>query len=102
MSYLSRSKASLLLGVSCFVLAVSAPALAQQTVQAGGEEAVIVTGTRVVGMSAADSAAPITVVGNDALVQANTPNLMGALLRTLPSFDAEAHGGDTGTLMMTA
>jgi iron complex outermembrane receptor protein len=101
MSYLARSKASLCVGASLFVLAVSVPALAKQTAQ-GGTESVIVTGTRVTGISAADSAAPITVVGGDTFNHVAAPNLMGALLPTLPSFDAEAHGGDTGTLMMTA
>ena len=101
MSFLSRSKASLLLGVPFFTLAVSAPVLAQQTAQAD-TEAVIVTGTRVTGMSAADSPAPITVIGSDTFQHIGAPNLISALLPTVPSFDAEQHGGDTATLMKTA
>jgi iron complex outermembrane receptor protein len=101
MMYLSRSKASLFLGASFLVLAVSAPAMAQQTAEAA-PESVIVTGTRVTGMSAADSAAPITVIGNDAFTHVGAPDLRGALLPTVPSFDAEAHGGDTGTLFLSA
>ena len=66
MSYRSKPKASLFLGASFFILAASvAPVMAQETAQA--QESVIVTGTRVSGMSAADSAAPVTVLGSDAL-----------------------------------
>jgi len=74
MSY--RSKSSLLLGTSLFVW-LAAPALAQQVAQAD-TEAVIVTGTRVTGMTAADSAAPITVIGSDALAKVGQPNLIQA------------------------
>jgi len=102
MSYRSQSKKSLFLGASFFVLAVSAaPVLAQQTAQAD-TESVIVTGTRVTGMTAADSPAPITVLGADALTNVGAPNLIGSLSQTLPSFDAESHSGDLGTLMMSA
>ncbi len=61
-------KHSLLVGSSLAAFAVIAgPALAQQANQANASETVIVTGTRVQGMTAADSAAPITVLGTDAL-----------------------------------
>src|SRR5690242_20278474 len=56
---------SLLLSSSIAAFALAAgPAFAQA---GGGTETVIVTGTRVQGMTAADSAAPITVLGTDAL-----------------------------------
>ena len=56
-------KHTLLLGssVAAFALA-AAPAMAQNN--ANAQETVIVTGTRVQGMTAADSAAPITVLGS--------------------------------------
>ena len=58
-------KHSLLLGTSIAAIAWGVvPAMAQN---ASGNETVIVTGTRVQGMTAADSAAPITVLGSDAL-----------------------------------
>ena len=98
MSY--RSKSSLLLGTSLFVW-LAAPALAQQVAQAD-TEAVIVTGTRVTGMTAADSAAPITVIGSDALAKVGQPNLIQALAQITPSFSAEALGGDTGALTLSA
>src|SRR6478752_1392190 len=102
MTYHSKSKTSLLLGASLAVLTVlSAPALAQQVAQSD-TEAVIVTGTRVTGMTAADSAAPITVIGSDALSKVGQPNLIQALAQITPSFSAEALGGDTAALTLSA
>src|SRR5258706_159385 len=101
MSYRSKPNASLFLGASFFVLAASvAPVMAQETAQA--QESVIVTGTRVTGMMAADSAAPITVLGSDALTHVGQPNLIQSLSQTLPSFEAESRGGDTGALTLSA
>jgi iron complex outermembrane receptor protein len=95
-------KSSLFFGASIFVLAATAaPVLAQQVAQAE-TEAVIVTGTRVTGMTAADSAAPITVIGSDALSHVGQPNLIQALSQISPSFSAEAIGGDTGALTLSA
>jgi len=102
MPYRSKSKTSLLLGTSLIVLAaLTAPALAQEVAQAE-TEAVIVTGTRVTGMTAADSAAPITVIGSDALTHVGQPNLIQALAQITPSFSAESLGGDTGALTLSA
>ena len=92
-------KSALFVGASLSVLA--APALAQQTAQVD-TEAVIVTGTRVTGMTAADSAAPITVIGSDALSRVGQPNLIHALAQLTPSFTAEALGGDTAALTLSA
>jgi iron complex outermembrane receptor protein len=95
-------KSSLFFGASIFVLAATAaPVLAQQVAQAE-TESVIVTGTRVTGMTAADSAAPITVIGSDALSHVGQPNLIQALAQIAPSFSAEAVGGDTGALTLSA
>jgi iron complex outermembrane recepter protein len=97
-----KTKTALLFGASFTVLmASSAPVLAQQVAQSD-TEAVIVTGTRVTGMTAADSAAPITVVGSDALSKVGQPNLIQALAQIAPSFSAEAFGGDTGALTLSA
>jgi iron complex outermembrane receptor protein len=101
-SYRSKSKSSLFVGASILALAaLAAPALAQQVAQ-GDTEAVIVTGTRVTGMTAADSAAPITVIGSDALSHVGQPNLIQALAQIAPSFTAEALGGDTAALTLSA
>ena len=53
-------------------------------------------------MTAADSAAPITVIGSDALSHVGQPNLIQALSQITPSFSAEALGGDTGALTLSA
>jgi iron complex outermembrane receptor protein len=98
----SKTKTALFFGASLAALvAGSAPLLAQQVAQAD-TESVIVTGTRVTGMTAADSAAPITVIGSDALSHVGQPNLIQALSQIAPSFSAEALGGDTGALTLSA
>jgi len=77
------------------------PAMAQNN--AGGNETVIVTGTRVQGMTAADSAAPITVLGTDALTKGTgSTDLRQALGATVPSFTAQQFGGDTANLTLSA
>jgi outer membrane receptor protein involved in Fe transport len=95
-------KHSLFLGTSVATLALGlAPALAQNN--NGGQETVIVTGTRVQGMTAADSAAPITVLGSDALTKGTgSTDLRQALGATVPSFTAQQFGGDTANLTLSA
>ena len=66
-SFRPNFKQSLLIGTSIAAFA-AAPAMAQNN-NGTGNETVIVTGTRVQGMTAADSAAPITVLGSDALTK---------------------------------
>jgi iron complex outermembrane receptor protein len=63
---------------------------------------VIVTGARVVGLKAADSAAPVQVVGADTFKRVGQPDLIQGLAQTIPSFTAEAVGGDTGNLTLSA
>src|SRR5438874_5625102 len=102
MPYRRKSKTSLLLGTSFSVLAaLAAPALAQEVAQAE-TEAVIVTGTRVTGMTAADSAAPITVIGSDAVSHVGQSNLIQAFAQIAPSFTEESLGGDTAALTLSA
>jgi outer membrane receptor protein involved in Fe transport len=96
-------KHSLLLGTSLASLAMAAtPALAQNNNNASNET-VIVTGTRVQGMTAADSAAPITVLGTDALTHGTgSTDLREALGQAVPSFTAQQFGGDTANLTLSA
>src|SRR5579863_8944930 len=91
----------LLLGSSVAAFAaIAAPAMAQN---ANSQETVIVTGTRVQGMTAADSAAPITVLGTDALTKGTgSTDLRQALGQTVPSFTAQQFGGDTANLTLSA
>ena len=93
-------KNSLLIGASVTAFAViAAPAFAQNA----ENETVIVTGTRVQGMSAADSAAPITVLGSDSLTRgAGSADLRQALGQSVPSFNVEAVGGDLANLSLSA
>jgi len=93
-------KHALLLGSSVAAFAWTvAPAMAQNA----ENETVIVTGTRVQGMTAADSAAPITVLGSDALSKGiGSTDLRQALGQTVPSFSAQQFGGDTANLTLSA
>jgi iron complex outermembrane receptor protein len=97
-----KIRAALFLGTSLTVLAATAASVSAQQVAQSDTESVIVTGTRVTGMTAADSAAPITVIGSDALSHVGQPNLIQALSQITPSFSAEALGGDTGALTLSA
>jgi iron complex outermembrane receptor protein len=63
---------------------------------------VIVTGTRVTGLKAVDSPAPIQVIGSDAMKRVGQPDLIQSMAQNLPSFTAEAIGGDTGSLTLSA
>ncbi len=63
---------------------------------------VIVTGTRQTGVKAADSAAPIKVVGAAALKRVGPPDLIQSLEQNLPSFNAEGYGQDAAALVLAA
>jgi len=63
---------------------------------------VIVTGTRVTGLKASDSPAPVQVVGSDTFKRIGQPDLIQGLAQTVPSFTAEALGGDTANLTLSA
>ena len=102
-SFKPNFKHSLFLGTSIAVFAyAAAPALAQEAGNAGAET-VIVTGTRVQGMTAADSAAPITVLGTDALSHGTgSTDLRQQLGQSVPSFTAQQYGSDTANLTLSA
>src|SRR5580693_10329032 len=92
---------SLLLGFSASAIFAN-PAFAQ-TARDQSSETVIVTGTRVQGMTAADSAAPITVLGADALQHGTgSADLRQQLGQTVPSFTAQQFGADTANLTLSA
>jgi iron complex outermembrane recepter protein len=98
----SSFKHSLFLGTSIATFALIAPAMAQQA-QGTGNETVIVTGTRVQGMTAADSAAPITVLGSDTLTQSSgSQDIRQSLGQTVPSFTTQSFSGDLGQLTRAA
>ena len=69
----------------------------------GALQEVIVTGTRQTGVEAAESPAPIQIVGSAALQQtASIPNLMNTLAQAVPSFTTQTIGGDMGGLTLQA
>lgn len=63
---------------------------------------VIVTGTRLSGVKAADSAAPIQLVDSSALHQLGQQDLRLALAQNLPSLNVQAFGSDTANLTLSA
>lgn len=95
--------------ISLFALAVasawSVPALATPEpapapaadpapqAEEGGTD-IIVTGTRTTGMRAADSPAPIQIIGADALSHTGSPDLLQSLAQQLPSIQAQSFGSD--------
>ncbi len=101
---------SLFTGVSIIALAAAssavhaaeAAATATDTGTSATVSEVIVTGTRQTGVKAADSAAPIQVVGAQALAHVGPPDLIQALSQNLPSFNASGYGADTAQLTLSA
>ena len=55
---------------------------------------VIVTGTRVTGVKAADSAAPVVVLGSESLKRVGQPDLVQSLAQNIPSIQAQVSGGN--------
>jgi iron complex outermembrane receptor protein len=64
--------------------------------------AVIVTGTRANGLKVENSASPIQVLDAGTLQRTGQPDLVQALAQNLPSFTAQAFGGDTANLTLSA
>ncbi|EQB30531.1 TonB-dependent receptor plug domain-containing protein [Sphingobium ummariense] len=74
----------------------------QQAPQADDGTAIIVTGTRAVGMSAAESAAPIQVLSEEAISHVGQPNLNQVLTQIVPSFTAQTQGTDMSSFSLSA
>ena len=90
-------------GASLLVLGAGSQAeVAAETSDLSNAETVIVTGTRFTGTTALDSAAPISVIGGAELAKVGQPDLVNALNRTVPSFNAEAQGYDLSWSWSTA
>lgn len=96
----SNRREYLLASTAVVAVAITSAASAQTRSET---ETVIVTGTRVQGMTAADSAAPITVLGNDALTHGTgSTDLRQQLAQSVPSFTAEQFEGDAANLSLSA
>jgi iron complex outermembrane receptor protein len=80
------------------IAGLSTSAAMAQGVVAGedapADDTIIVTGTRTTGMKAADSPAPIQLLGADALVRTGSPDLLTSLAQNLPSIQAQSFGSD--------
>lgn len=65
-------------------------------------DVIIVTGTRAAGQVAAESAAPIQLLSEDALTRVGQPNLNQALTQLVPSFQAQTQGTDMASFSLSA
>jgi iron complex outermembrane receptor protein len=103
-------KATLKIGVAAVLstLALSVYAAEDDTVAAPADAAspnvgaVIVTGTRSSGIKVENSASPIQVLDSASLARTGQPDLIQALAQNLPSFTAQAFGGDAANLTLSA
>jgi len=95
---------SALLGTSMFALATALAAPAAFAADSSGTtvEEVIVTGTRTTGVKAANSAAPIQLVGATALTKTGATDLATALTSAVPSLNIDTTGGDMAALSIQA
>ena len=87
------------LAVLCCLPAIAGKALAADPT---ATDEVIVTGTRVAGLRAVDSPAPIQVLGAPALARVGSAGLIQALALNTPSFNAQAIGGDMANETLSA
>ncbi len=64
--------------------------------------AIIVTGTRAVGITAADAAAPVQVLSEEAISHVGQPNMNQVLTQIVPSFTAQTQGTDMSSFSLSA
>jgi iron complex outermembrane receptor protein len=96
---LTTSALALVAPLSAYAADAPAPAPAADTSVAPD---IIVTGTRIVGTHAADSAAPIEIVGASAFQSVGQPDLTAVLSQLLPSLNIQGFGSDTAALTVSA
>jgi iron complex outermembrane receptor protein len=92
----------LLTGASMVALAAALAAPAFAASSAGEVAEVIVTGTRTVGVKAEDSAAPVQVIGAEALTRTGVTDLASSLTTSVPSLNINNTGGDLAALSIQA
>ncbi len=80
----------------------AAAAAAAQSSDSSEVGEVIVTGTRQTGIKAADSAAPIELVGATALTRTGVTDLASALATSVPSLNISTTGGDSAAVQVQA
>jgi iron complex outermembrane receptor protein len=89
-------------GATCVAALFSLAHTAQAADGEAAVDEVIVTGTRVAGLRASDSPAPIQVVGAAVLDRAQATDIVNSLALLVPSFTAQAVGGDTANETLSA
>ena len=82
--------------------AETVPDAPTDTAQPAKNDVIIVTGTRVTGMTIEESAAPIQVVTAEVLKSTGASDLINALANQTPSFNANQTGGDMASQTLTA
>jgi iron complex outermembrane receptor protein len=94
-------KRDLFAGISGVTMAVclGQSALAQTE---GAVTEVVVTGTRMTGVKAADSPAPVQLVGSEVLSRTGATDLATSLLAAVPSLNIQTTGGDLAALSIQA
>jgi iron complex outermembrane receptor protein len=102
MSKFQLSASALAIIAAVPALGLASAAQAQTATVDPSLEAVIVTGTRLTGLRAGDSAAPVEVLDAVALTRTGRPDLVQALNQNLPSFNAQSFGGDASNLKLSA
>src|SRR5271163_5008105 len=85
--------------VAMICAAAAVPTLSARAADAAADtdtalNEIIVTGSRVTGIRAADSPAPIQIVSAQALINSGSPDLMSALASLVPSLQMQAFGFD--------
>jgi iron complex outermembrane receptor protein len=100
MTRLSALKLSLILASSWSACAVAQEAPQEPQADQGGD--IIVTGTRAVGISAAESAAPVQVLSEEAISHVGQPNLNQVLTQMVPGFTAQTQGTDLSSFSLSA
>jgi iron complex outermembrane receptor protein len=100
MTRLSALKLSLILASSWSACAIAQDAPQEPQTDEGA--AIIVTGTRAVGISAAESAAPVQVLSEEAISHVGQPNLNQVLTQMVPGFTAQTQGTDLSSFSLSA
>jgi iron complex outermembrane receptor protein len=101
-SPIAAAVAAAIFGASTARAADAAADAAGDAAVTSGDSEVIVTGTRQKGIAAAESAAPIQIIGGEALTATGKTNLIDALAQLVPSFQAQAFGADMANQTLQA
>ena len=97
--------ASVAMGIACTPAVLHAQEAEADVAASTAEpepETVIVTGTRATGLDEFTSASPVQVLSTEELQSAGRPDLMNALANVVPSFTAQAFGGDMANQTLQA